>query len=93
MCPSVPALLTKLQDPTADEAVLTEVAWALGKISDKRSIQPLYNLDKKLQAIRDPDNVPLKSSRKPCFGRSSNATPGISSAKMAGSGLIAAGNH
>jgi hypothetical protein len=40
--------------------VLTEVAWALGKIPDKRSIQPLYDLDKKLQAIRDPDNAILK---------------------------------
>jgi HEAT repeat protein len=36
---------------------LTEVAWSLGKIQDKRSIQPLYNLHKKLQAILDPDNA------------------------------------
>jgi hypothetical protein len=39
---------------------LTEVAWARGKIPDKRSIQTLYDLDKKLQTIRDPDNVTLK---------------------------------
>jgi hypothetical protein len=42
--------------------VLTEVAWALGKIPDKRAIQPLYDLDKKLQAIRAPDNVTLKEA-------------------------------
>jgi HEAT repeat protein len=53
-------LLAKLQDSKADRTVLTEVAWALGKIQGKRSIQPLYDLDKKLQAIRDPDNVTLK---------------------------------
>lgn len=56
----VPPLLAKLQDPKTDWVVLTEVAWSLGRIPDKRSIQPLYDLDKKLQAIRDPDNIPLK---------------------------------
>ncbi len=60
-------LLTKLQDPKTDWAVLTEVAWALGKIPDKRSIQPLYDLDKKLQAIRDPDNVTLKKLKEAVF--------------------------
>ena len=53
-------LLAKLEDPKADWSVLTEVAWALGKIPDKRSIQPLQYLDKKLQAMRDPENVSLK---------------------------------
>lgn len=60
-------LLAKLQDPKTDWAVLTEVAWALGKIPDKRSIQPLYDLDKKLQAIRDPDNVTLKRLKEAVF--------------------------
>ena len=60
-------LLTKLQDPKTDWGVLTEVAWALGKIPDKRSIQPLYDLDKKLQAIRDPDNVTLKKLKEAVF--------------------------
>ena len=60
-------LLGKLNDPKTDWAVLTEVAWALGKIPDKRSIQPLYDLDKKLQAIRDPDNVPLKKLKEAVF--------------------------
>jgi hypothetical protein len=63
----VPPLLAKLQDPKTDWTVLTEVAWALGKIPDKRSIQPLYDLDKKLQAIRDPDNVPLKKLKEAVF--------------------------
>lgn len=60
-------LLARLQDPKTDWAVLTEVAWALGKIPDKRSIQPLYDLDKKLQAIRDPDNQSLKKLKEAVF--------------------------
>lgn len=63
----VPPLLAKLQDPKSDWEVLTEVAWALGKIPDKRSIQPLYDLNKKLQAIRDPDNVILKTLKEAVF--------------------------
>lgn len=63
----VPPLLAKLQDPKTDWVVLTEVAWALGKIPDKRSIPPLYDLDKKLQAIRDPDNVTLKKLKEAVF--------------------------
>ena len=56
----VPPLLAKLQDAKTDWSVLTEVAWALGKIPDKRSIQPLQDLDRKLQTLRDPENVSLK---------------------------------
>ncbi len=63
----VQPLLAKLNDPKTDWAVLTEVAWALGKIPDKRSIQPLYNIDKKLQAIRDPENVGLKKLKEAVF--------------------------
>ena len=63
----VPQLLAKLQDPKTDWSVLTEVAWSLGKIPDKRSIQPLYDLDKKLQAIRDPENVQLKKLKEAVF--------------------------
>lgn len=63
----VPPLLAKLNDPKTDWAVLTEVAWALGKIPDKRSIQPLYDIDKKLQAIRDPENVQLKKLKEAVF--------------------------
>jgi hypothetical protein len=53
-------LLAKLQDAKTDWSVLTEVAWSLGKIPDKRSIQPLNDLNKHLQAIRDPENVRLQ---------------------------------
>jgi hypothetical protein len=60
-------LLGKLQDPKTDWIVLTEVAWSLGKIPDKRAIEPLYDLDKKLQAIRDPDNVTLKKLKEAVF--------------------------
>ena len=63
----VSPLLAKLEDPKTDWSVLTEVAWSLGKIPDKRSIQPLYNLDKKLQAMRDPENVPLKKLKEAVF--------------------------
>ena len=60
-------LLAKLQDPKTDWTVLTEVAWSLGKIPDKRAIQPLYDLDRKLQAIRDPDNMVLKKLKDAVF--------------------------
>lgn len=63
----VPPLLAKLQDSKTDWAVLTEVAWSLGKIPDKRSIQPLYDLNKKLQAIRDPDNTILQKLKEAVF--------------------------
>jgi hypothetical protein len=60
-------LLTKLNDPKMDWSVLTEVAWALGKIPDKRSTQPLYDLDKKLQTMRDPENASLKKLKEAVF--------------------------
>ena len=63
----VPPLLAKLKDSKTDWSVLTEVAWSLGKIPDKRSIEPLYDLDKKLQAIRDPENVQLKKLKEAVF--------------------------
>ena len=63
----VPPLLIKLQDPKTDWSVLIEVAWALGKIPDKRSIQPLQDLDRKLQALRDPENVQLKKLKEAVF--------------------------
>ena len=60
-------LLVKLKDPKTDWSVLTEVAWALGKIPDKRSVQPLNDLDRKLEAIRDPESVPLKKLKEAVF--------------------------
>jgi len=63
----VPPLLAKLMDPKTDWSVLTEVAWSLGKIPDKRSIQPLYDLDRKLETMRDPENVQLKKLKEAVF--------------------------
>ncbi len=63
----VPPLLARLKDPKTDWSVLTEVAWSLGKIPDKRSIQPLYDLDKKLQAMRDPENIQLKKLKEAVY--------------------------
>ena len=60
-------LLAKLQDAKTDWSVLTEVAWALGKIPDKRSIQPLQDLDRKLQTLRDPENLPLRKLKEAVF--------------------------
>ena len=60
-------LLAKLKDAKTDWSVLTEVAWALGKIPDKRSIEPLYDLDKKLAAIRDSENMTLKKLKEAVF--------------------------
>jgi hypothetical protein len=60
-------LLAKIKDPKTDWSVLTEVAWALGKIPDKRSIEPLQDLDRKLQALRDPENLPLKKLKEAVF--------------------------
>ncbi|MEX5282948.1 MAG: HEAT repeat domain-containing protein [Nitrospiraceae bacterium] len=51
----VPPLLEMLDAPGIDITVQTEIAWALGKMPDKRSIEPLYALDRKLQAIRTND--------------------------------------
>jgi hypothetical protein len=63
----VPPLLAKLEDPKTDWSVLTEVAWSLGKVGDKRAVQPLYSLNRKLYAMRDPDNVQLKKLEEAVF--------------------------
>jgi hypothetical protein len=63
----VPPLLAKLKDPKADWSVLTEVAWSLGKIPDRRSVEPLYDLDRKLEAMRDQENVPLMKLKEAVF--------------------------
>lgn len=46
-------LLEMLEKPGVDRAVLTEVAWALGKLPDKRSIEPLERTQAKLLKVRD----------------------------------------
>jgi hypothetical protein len=63
----VPPLLAKLEDPKTDWSVLTEVAWSLGKVGDKRSVQPLYTLNKRLYAMRDQENVQLKKLEEAVF--------------------------
>jgi hypothetical protein len=60
-------LLEMLDAPGIDIAVQTEVAWALGKLPDKRAEEPLKALDRKLQKIRDPDNIPLKKLKEAVF--------------------------
>ncbi len=52
----VPPLLEMLDAPGIDMAVQTEIAWALGKLPDRRSLKPLRDLDHKLLKIRDPGN-------------------------------------
>lgn len=59
-------LLEMLDAPGIDMAVQTEIAWALGKMPDKRSIEPLYALDRKLQAMRS-DDPKLKKLKEAVF--------------------------
>ncbi|MGH7231073.1 MAG: HEAT repeat domain-containing protein [Nitrospiraceae bacterium] len=51
----IPPLLDMLFKPDLNIAVRTEVVWALGKMPDKRAIEPLHKLDRELQAIRSDD--------------------------------------
>lgn len=51
----IPPLLEMLDSPGIDIGVQTEIAWALGKLPDKRSVEPLFALDRKLQKIRTDD--------------------------------------
>lgn len=51
----IPPLLDMLFKPGVDIGVRTEVVWAIGKMPDKRAIEPLHKLDRELQAIRSDD--------------------------------------
>ncbi|MDQ6733657.1 MAG: HEAT repeat domain-containing protein, partial [Nitrospirota bacterium] len=51
----IPPLLEMLFKPDIDMGVRTEVVWAIGKMPDKRAIDPLHKLDRELQAIRTED--------------------------------------
>jgi hypothetical protein len=42
-------------------------AYAMGKVGDKRAVQPLYSLNKKRYAMRDPENVQLKKLEEAVF--------------------------
>jgi hypothetical protein len=64
----VPPLLEMLDAPGIDITVQTEVAWALGRVPDRRSVQPLFDLDKKLQKIRkDPPDPQVKKLKEAVF--------------------------
>ena len=43
---------------TDDVALKTEVAWALGKLPDRKAYEPLYALQKSLHQVRDNDADP-----------------------------------
>lgn len=51
----IPPLLDMLFKPDIDIGVRTEVVWAIGKMPDKRAIEPLHKLDRELQAVRTED--------------------------------------
>jgi len=64
----VPPLLEMLDAPGIDITVQTEVAWALGRVPDRRSVKPLFELDKKLQKIRnDPPDPQIKKLKEAVF--------------------------
>jgi hypothetical protein len=64
----VPPLLDMLDAPGVDITVQTEVAWALGRVPDRRSVKPLFDLDKKLQKIRnDPPDPQIKKLKEAVF--------------------------
>ncbi len=54
----IPPLIDALQAP--DVTVKTEAAWALGKLPDRRSYQPLYALYQSIQGIRATDDPKMK---------------------------------
>ena len=51
----IPPLLDMMFKPDLDIRVRTEVVWALGKVPDKRAIEPLHKLDREVQAVRSED--------------------------------------
>lgn len=61
-------LLEMLDAPGIDIRVQTEIAWALGRLPDKRSVEPLFALDRKLQKIRnDPPDPLIKKLKEAVF--------------------------
>jgi hypothetical protein len=64
----IPPLIEMLDAPGIDIRVQTEIAWALGKLPDKRSVEPLFALDRKLQKIRnDPPDPQIKKLKEAVF--------------------------
>lgn len=62
----IPPLLEILFQPGIDMKVRTEVVWAIGKMPDKRAIEPLHQLDRELQAIRSEDPA-IKTLKEAAF--------------------------
>ncbi len=56
----IPPLLEMLERPGVDRSVLIEVAWALGKLPDKRSINPLERAQHNLLKTRAPEDPSWK---------------------------------
>lgn len=54
-------LLKMLNAPGIDMTVQTEIAWALGKVPDMRSLGPLRELFRKVLSIREPENKQLQN--------------------------------
>jgi HEAT repeat protein len=52
--------------PDLDIRVRTEVVWAIGKVPDKRAIEPLHKLDREMQATRSEDPA-LKKLKEAAF--------------------------
>ncbi|MEW6544598.1 MAG: HEAT repeat domain-containing protein [Nitrospirota bacterium] len=64
----IPTLLEMLDPPSGiDIRVQIEVAWALGRLPDKKAEAPLKALDRKLQKLRDPDDLMLKKLKEAVF--------------------------
>ncbi|MGZ8421315.1 MAG: HEAT repeat domain-containing protein [Nitrospira sp.] len=64
----VPPLLEMLDAPGIDITVQTEIAWALGRVPDRRSVEPLFALDRKLQKIRrDPPDPQIRKLKEAVF--------------------------
>lgn len=64
----IPPLLEMLDAPGIDITVQTEIAWALGRVPDRRSVEPLFALDRKLQKIRnDPPDPQIKKLKEAVF--------------------------
>ena len=69
----VPPLLEMLDAPGVDITVQTEVAWALGRVPDRRSVKPLFDLDKSSKNRKDPPDPQIKKLKKRCSGPSNRS--------------------
>ena len=63
----VPPLLEMLDAPGIDITVQTEIAWALGRVPDRRSVEPLFALDRKLQRFAMTPDPQIKKLKEAVF--------------------------